>query len=109
MSRKSQLLFTTVFFFAALLLLPLRVGHPLNAAAANPAPSVPKALRSGACLSAAPPTCNDPIDKCAKPVKYLGANGNCACFACEYGKATQKNICTENPKDKQTLLAETLP
>jgi hypothetical protein len=50
--------------------------------------------------------CADPIDKCKKPIKYLGSKGDCACFACEYGKATQHNICTQNKKDKETLLAE---
>ncbi len=53
--------------------------------------------------------CSDPIDKCKKPIKYLGSKGDCACFACEYGKATQHNVCTQNVKDKQTLLAESIP
>jgi len=53
--------------------------------------------------------CNDPIDNCKKPIKYLGSNGECACFACEYGKATQHNVCTQDKKDKETLLAESIP
>ena len=55
---------------------------------------------------ASPPqdACADPIDKCNNPVKYLGSNGDCACFACEYGKTTQHNICTKNEADKRTLL-----
>lgn len=48
--------------------------------------------------------CADPIDQCHDPVKYLGANGNCACFACEYGRSTQHNICTQKQTDKDTLL-----
>jgi hypothetical protein len=52
-----------------------------------------------------PDECNDPIDKCKKPIKYLGSKGACACFACEYGQSTQHNVCTQNKKDKQTLLA----
>jgi len=48
--------------------------------------------------------CADPIDQCHDPVKYLGTNGNCACFACEYGKATQYNVCTQKQSDKDTLL-----
>jgi hypothetical protein len=48
--------------------------------------------------------CSDPIDKCNDPVKYLGSNGDCACFACEYRKASQHNICTKNESDKKTLL-----
>ena len=95
------------------LVLPLRLSPPLRPAAAV----VPRTVSAGpfsaiacdklapAALASAP--CNDPIEKCRKPIKYLGANGNCACFACEYGKSTQKNICTDNLKDKQTLLAET--
>jgi len=58
---------------------------------------------------APPQGCADPIDKCKKPIKYLGSNGDCACFACEYGKSTQHNICTQNKKDKETLLAESEP
>jgi len=53
--------------------------------------------------------CSDPIDKCKKPIKYLGSKGLCACFACQYGQASQHNICTQNKKDKQTLLAESTP
>lgn len=48
--------------------------------------------------------CSDRIDNCKYPIKYLGANGDCACFACEYGKPTQHNICTKNQGDKDKLL-----
>lgn len=48
--------------------------------------------------------CADPIDQCHDPVKYLGANGDCACFACEYGRKTQHNVCTRKQPDKDTLL-----
>jgi len=48
--------------------------------------------------------CADPIDQCHDPVKYLGTNVNCACFACEYGKAAQHNVCTQKQPDKDTLL-----
>jgi len=48
--------------------------------------------------------CADSIDQCHDPVKYLGANGNCACFACEYGKSTQHNVCTQKETDKDILL-----
>jgi hypothetical protein len=58
---------------------------------------------------APPQGCADPIDKCKKPIKFLGSKADCACFACEYGKATQHNICTQNKKDKETLLAESGP
>lgn len=50
--------------------------------------------------------CSDPIDNCKKPIKYLGSKGTCACFACEYGEAKQHNICTQNKKDKESLLVE---
>lgn len=53
--------------------------------------------------------CSDAIDKCKKPIKYLGSKGLCACFACQYGQTSQHNICTQNKKDKQTLLAESKP
>jgi hypothetical protein len=48
--------------------------------------------------------CADPIDQCHDPVKYLGANDNCACFACEYGRTTQHNVCTNKQADKDILL-----
>jgi hypothetical protein len=48
--------------------------------------------------------CADPIDQCHDPVKYLGANNDCACFACEYGRTTQHNVCTRRQMDKDTLL-----
>ena len=48
--------------------------------------------------------CADPIDQCHDPVKYLGANGSCACFACEYGRSTQHNVCTQKQTDKDMLL-----
>ena len=48
--------------------------------------------------------CADPIDQCHDPVKYLGANNDCACFACEYGKSTQHNVCTQKQPDKGILL-----
>ncbi len=48
--------------------------------------------------------CADPIDKCNDPVKYLGTNTDCACFACEYGRSTQHNVCTRKQSDKDALL-----
>jgi len=48
--------------------------------------------------------CADPIGQCHDPVKYLGANGSCACFACEYGRSTQHNVCTQKQTDKDILL-----
>lgn len=58
---------------------------------------------SGAALSQTD-SCSDPIDKCRNPVKYLGANDDCACFACEYGTSTQHNVCTKKQSDKDALL-----
>jgi|SRR5271167_3420999 len=48
--------------------------------------------------------CADSIANCSDPVKYLGTDDGCACFACEYGKATQHNICTNVKDDKNALL-----
>ena len=50
-----------------------------------------------------PQACSDSIASCNDPVKYLGADGDCACFACEYGKGTQHNVCTKDKNDKDTL------
>jgi hypothetical protein len=53
-------------------------------------------------------SCSDSIVNCKDPVKYLGVNGDCACFACEYGESTQHNICTNSKKDKDTLLGRAI-
>lgn len=47
--------------------------------------------------------CSDSPKDCKTPVKYLGESKGCACFACEYGKRTQKILCTRNEADKRTL------
>ena len=53
-------------------------------------------------------SCSDSIANCKDPVKYLGVNGDCACFACEYGGSTQHNICTNAKNDKDTLLGRAI-
>jgi len=84
---------------------PLSVRGCANTTMIEPAAGFTVSARA----TATPEGCSDPIDKCRKPIKYLGSKGDCACFACEYGKATQHNVCTQNVKDKQTLLAESAP
>jgi len=49
-------------------------------------------------------SCADSIADCKDPVKYLGTDAGCACFACEYGKASQHNVCTNVKADKDALL-----
>jgi hypothetical protein len=49
-------------------------------------------------------SCSDPIDKCNDPVRYLGADGDCACFACEAGRPSEHNVCTQIQADKDKLL-----
>jgi hypothetical protein len=49
-------------------------------------------------------SCADSIANCKDPVKYLGTDAGCACFACEYGKATQHNVCTNVKADRDALL-----
>ena len=51
--------------------------------------------------------CQDSPSECKLPVKYLGERDGCACFTCEYGKRTQRIICTANEGDKTTLMAQT--
>ncbi len=51
--------------------------------------------------------CQDSPTDCKLPVKYLGERDGCACFTCEYGKKTQRIICTTNEADKTTLMAQT--
>ena len=50
--------------------------------------------------------CADSPRDCKSPVKYLGDKDGCACFTCEYGKRTQRIICTANEEDKITLMAQ---
>jgi hypothetical protein len=47
--------------------------------------------------------CSDSIAGCADPVKHLGTQSGCACFACGYGTPNQHSICTREPKDKDSL------
>jgi hypothetical protein len=49
------------------------------------------------------PACSDSIANCNDPVKHLGTQNDCACFACAYGTATQHSVCTRNPADKEAL------
>jgi hypothetical protein len=49
------------------------------------------------------PACADSIANCSDPVKHLGTQNDCACFACGYGTANQRSVCTKNPADKDAL------
>jgi hypothetical protein len=49
------------------------------------------------------PACSDSIANCNDPVKHLGTQNDCACFACGYGTANQRSVCTKNPADKEAL------
>lgn len=51
----------------------------------------------------APDACSDSIANCSDPVKHLGTQNDCACFACGYGTASQRTVCTRNPADKDAL------
>jgi hypothetical protein len=50
-------------------------------------------------------SCADPPTACKKPVSYLGESKGCACFACEYGRRTQKIFCTRSEPDKKAFKA----
>jgi hypothetical protein len=47
--------------------------------------------------------CSDSIAGCADPVKHIGTQNGCACFACGYGTPNQHSICTRDAKDKDAL------
>jgi hypothetical protein len=71
-------------------------------------PSDGMVVRAGRAQVAAfaPPTpdaCSDSIANCADPVKHLGTQNDCACFACGYGTASQRSVCTKNAADKDAL------
>jgi hypothetical protein len=50
-------------------------------------------------------SCSDPVIECKPPVRYLGDNKGCACFACEYGKKAQKILCSKDPAEKTKFRA----
>jgi hypothetical protein len=50
-----------------------------------------------------PGACSDSIANCSDPVKHLGTQNDCACFACGYGTASQRTVCTRNAADKDAL------
>jgi len=58
---------------------------------------------SGEQLAQSAPACSDPIANCSDPVKHLGTQNDCACFACGYGTPKQRSVCTKNPADKDAL------
>ena len=48
--------------------------------------------------------CSDSPAVCKAPVKSLGeSKAGCACFACDYGKKTQKVLCTNKVADKTSF------
>jgi hypothetical protein len=54
-------------------------------------------------FAASAPACSDSIANCNDPVKHLGTQNDCACFACGYGTPNQRSVCTRNPADKDAL------
>jgi hypothetical protein len=54
-------------------------------------------------FAASAPACSDSIANCSDPVKHLGTQNDCACFACGYGTPKQRSVCTRNPADKDAL------
>jgi hypothetical protein len=57
----------------------------------------------GAQFAAFADACSDSIANCSDPVKHLGTQNECACFACGYGTANQHTVCTQNGADKDAL------
>jgi hypothetical protein len=50
-------------------------------------------------------SCSDSVANCKTPVKFLGDNKGCSCFACEYGKKTQRILCSNNIAEKNKFRA----
>jgi hypothetical protein len=50
-------------------------------------------------------SCSDSASGCKAPVKYLGDNKGCSCFACEYSKKTQKILCATDSAEKNKFRA----
>src|SRR5258708_23138721 len=54
---------------------------------------------------ATPGQCAGKASDCKEPVKFLSKEGECVCFSCEYGKRSQKTVCTTS-KDEEKLLVD---
>ena len=50
-------------------------------------------------------SCSDSTVNCKAPVRYLGDNKGCSCFACEFGKKTQKILCSKDQTEKNKFRA----
>jgi hypothetical protein len=64
-------------------------------------PSLAAQLSSNA---ASKPDCSKPPRTCNKPVKWIGDQKECSCFACEYGKPSVYVVCTKDKETKSSLL-----
>jgi hypothetical protein len=62
-----------------------------------------RVLSGGEQFAQSAPACSDSIANCNDPVKHLGTQNECACFACGYGTPKQRSVCTRNPADKDAL------
>ena len=79
-----------------------RRGAALALEAVQPSDAI--VVRSGgAQFAASAPACSDSIANCNDPVKHLGTQNDCACFACGYGTPNQRSVCTRNAADKDAL------
>jgi hypothetical protein len=83
-------------FAIVFLLFAVSPGGQLRNFAADSAP----ACQSG-------PQCADSPRDCREPVKYLGETDRCACFSCEYGRQSQRILCTSNEADKRAFMLMT--
>lgn len=50
-------------------------------------------------------SCRDYAANCKAPVKYLGDKTGCSCYACEYGRKTQKILCSNDWAEKTKFRA----
>jgi len=85
-------------FAIVLWLLIFSAGGQLNNFAADSAPAP---------VCQAGMQCADSPRDCREPVKYLGETERCACFSCEYGRQSQKILCTSNEADKRAFMLMT--
>ena len=51
-------------------------------------------------------SCSGKSNDCKLPTRYLGEKNGCACFTCEYGKKTQRLICTDNRQERLSLMSK---
>lgn len=87
------------FSLLLLIIVPqLAYGGPSLASGISPAQGEEDLQASG--------KCEDEIDDCEAPIKFLGAVEECSCFSCATGTDHETRVCTKDETDITILWAQ---